>query len=60
MHVGFARVIWAEYIVPYSITDRGIAPESGVMQFELNAEGDDKSQPSLNLTPKALAKVSSV
>jgi hypothetical protein len=28
MHVGFARVIWAEYIAPYSITDRGIAPES--------------------------------
>ena len=26
MHVGFARVIWAEYIAPYSITDRRYAP----------------------------------
>jgi hypothetical protein len=43
MQVGFARVIWAEYIAPYSITDRGIAPESGGMGY------------SLKITPKALA-----
>lgn len=27
MHVGFARVIWAEYIAGYFITDRRSAPE---------------------------------
>ena len=26
MQVGFARVIWAEYIVPYSITERTTEP----------------------------------
>jgi len=28
MHVGFARVIWAEYIAGYFITDRRCAPEA--------------------------------
>ena len=28
MHVGFARVIWAEYIAGYFITDGRYAPEA--------------------------------